>query len=226
MADQSILNPGNLLMVQERERYIARLLRRQGWASLETLRAFEAGCSTGYNMRALVQWGARPENVAGIDLDPAAVDYCKAHSPEIRVHGGSADEIPEADDSFDLALAFTLFSSVPDETISAGIAKELLRLVRPGGLIMVYDMRRRSPGNRSVHPISAEDIRRWFPRCPLRVKTLTLAPPVARRIGGPLPLLYGPLAAIPLARTHAMYVLRRPSGPGGADSVFNVQHGS
>ncbi|GIW15121.1 MAG: hypothetical protein KatS3mg063_0974 [Tepidiforma sp.] len=112
MADHSILQPGNLLMVQERERYLARLFARVGWSSLAELRAFEAGCSTGYNLRLLVQWGAKPQNLAGQDIDPAAVAYCRSRSSDIRVHEGSAERIPEPDRAFDLALAFTLFSSV------------------------------------------------------------------------------------------------------------------
>lgn len=211
MADQSILNPGNLLMVQERERFLARLLRKSGWASLESLRAFEAGCSTGYNLRMLVQWGGQPRNMAGIDLDPQAVEYCRAHSPEIRVHGGSADAIPEADGAFDLAIAFTLFSSVHDDVTSAGIAREMLRITRPEGLLIVYDMRRRNPGNKSVHPVSESDIRRWFPGCKLRTTSITLAPPLARRAGERASWLYGPLAKLPPLRTHAMYVLRKPA---------------
>ena len=213
MDNQSILHMGNLLMVQERERFLSRLFARQGIQSLEQLRAFEAGCSSGYNLRQLLQWGARPENLAGMDLDPVAVDYCKAHSPEIRVHHGSADAIPEPDEHFDLALAFTLFSSVPDEDVSAGIARELFRITRPGGLIVVYDMRRRNPSNSKVHRIESEDIRRWFPKCPLRVRSITLAPPLSRRLAAHAPFLYGPLATIPLLRTHAMYVLRRPALP-------------
>ncbi|GIW15120.1 MAG: hypothetical protein KatS3mg063_0973 [Tepidiforma sp.] len=90
------------------------------------------------------------------------------------------------------------------------IAGELVRITRPGGLIIVYDMRRRNPANPNVHPVLEDDIRRWFPRCPMRVKTLTLAPPIARRVGRFAPWLYGPLAAVPPLRTHAMYVLRRP----------------
>ena len=211
MADQSILNPGNLLMVQERERFLAGFFRRAGFSSLDDVRVFEAGCSTGYNLRAMVQWGGRPENMAGIDLDPAAVDYCKAHAPEIRVHSGSADHIPEADGGFDLALAFTLFSSVPDEAVSAGIGRELSRIVRPGGFVIVYDMRRKSPGNRNVHPVSSQDVRRWFPKCQLKSRSITLAPPLARGIGRRAGWCYGVLAAVPLLRTHEMHVLKKLS---------------
>lgn len=213
MNQHSILHMGNLLMVQERERFLSRLITRTGVESLDTFHAFEAGCSTGYNLRLILQWGARPENLAGIDLDPAAVDYCRAHSPEIRVHHGSADAIPEGDEQFDLSMAFTLFSSVLDEDVAHGIARELFRITRPGGLIVVYDMRRQNPRNKAVHRIDAEDLRRWFPKCPLRVQSITLVPPAARHVGSWAPWLYGPLAAIPPLRTHAMYVLRRPALP-------------
>lgn len=211
--NHSILQPGNLLMVQERERLIAKLLRRAGFETLDGLRAFEGGCSTGYNLRLLVQWGANPRDLAGMDLDEAAVEYVKAHSPEIRVHAGSADRIPEPDARFDLAMAFTLFSSVRDEDVSKEIAAELFRITRPGGLILVYDLRRRNPRNRNVHPVSAEDIRRWFPKCPMRTRSITLAPPLARPVGRWAPWLYGPLTMIAPLRGHAMHVLRRPALP-------------
>ncbi len=216
MADEqrhSILEMGNLLIVQERERLLSRILKRYGYATLDGVKAFEAGCSTGYHLRLMVQWGARPEDQAGIDLSPDAVEYCRAHAPEIRVHLSGADAIPEPDESFDLSLAFTLFSSVPVEETAAAIAAELFRVTKPGGLILVHDMRRSNPRNRAVHAVREADIRRWFPTCRLKIHTTTLAPPIARRVGGSLPWLYGPLAALPPLRTHAMYVLRRPALP-------------
>jgi SAM-dependent methyltransferase len=212
----SILEPGNLLIVQERDRFLSRLLRAQGWQSLTHLAAFEAGCSTGYNLRLLVQLGASPGLIAGMDVDPAAVAYVGSHSPEIRVHTGSAGAVPERDESFDLSMAFSLFSSVKDEAVARGIARELLRVTKRDGFIVVYDMRRRSPSNPNVHPIHAADIRRWFAGCHARAYSITLAPPIARGVGRRAPWLYGPLSAIPLLRTHAIYVIRPPALPGNA----------
>ena len=213
MVDHSILELGNLLMVQERERLLSKLFEQQDIRDLDGVKTFEAGCSTGYNLRLMVQWGARPEHQAGQDVDESAVAYCKTHAPEIRVHVGSATAIPEPEETFDLALAFTLLSSVPDEDIAHGIARELFRITRPGGLILIYDLRRDNPRNPSVHKLADDDIRRWFPSCPLKVHHLTLAPPIARHVGRWVPALYGPLAAIPPLRTHAMWVLRRPALP-------------
>ncbi|MFN0094148.1 MAG: class I SAM-dependent methyltransferase [Dehalococcoidia bacterium] len=206
----SILRIGNLLMVQERERWLSRFLARH-WPERESLdgfRVFEAGCSTGYNLRLFVQWGGRPEDMAGQDIDASLTQYCAEHAPEIRVHPGSAEHVPEPDEHFDLSLAFTLLSSVPTEETAGAIARELVRVTKPGGAIVVYDMRRRSR-NAATHPIMTSDIARWFAPCHVRTETITLAPPLARR----LPWLYGPLAAFPPLRTHAMHVVRRPALP-------------
>lgn len=208
--EHSALEMGNLLMLQERERFLVKQFRRRGIGSLEDLRIFEAGCSAGYNLRLMVQWGARPEHVVGMEIDPEQAEYVARRSSQIRVHVGSADNIPEEDKTFELAMAFTLFSSVTDEDVAHGIAREMFRITKPGGLIVVYDMRRRSRNPR-VHPVDVEDVRRWFPKCPMRMYPITLGPPLARLVGRYAPWLYGPLAAIPPLRTHAMYVLRRPA---------------
>jgi SAM-dependent methyltransferase len=205
----SLLAPGNLLIVQDRERWLARFLAKNT-RSTENLRVFEAGCGGGYNLRQLVQWGCRPERLCGMDLDGVGIDYLRSRSPEIRAYKGSADQVPEPDASFDLSLAFTLFSSVRDEETAAAIAAELYRLTRPGGAILVYDMRRSNPYNEDIRPVVTDDIRRWFPRCTIEKRSITLAPPLARSVARFAPWLYGPLAAIPPLRSHMMFVLRRP----------------
>lgn len=201
-------------MVQERERALAKILRRWQKGTLEDFKVFEAGCGGGYNLRTFVQWGCEPTNLYGVDIDAGRIAYAKAHSPEIPVHAVSADTVSQPDGAFDMTIAFTLFSSVRDEDIAAGIAAEMYRVTRPGGLILVYDMRRRNPYNEAVRPIVEDDIRRWFPKCPLRTRPITLAPPIARPVGRFAPWLYGPLAWIRPLRSHAFFVMRRPSqGP-------------
>lgn len=219
MRDHSPLEPGELLMAQERERFLARLLHGQGFETLADLKGFEAGSRTGYNLRLLVQWGASPGNVAGQVDTPAAAEQIQAYSQGIRVYASSAEAVPEPGEHFDLAMAFGLFSRVRDEDVARGIARELFRITRPGGLIVVYDVRRSNPRNRNTHSISAEDVRRWFPKCPLRTRSITLAPPIARPVAKYAPWLYGTLAALPLLRTHQMYVLRRPALPPIRDEI-------
>ena len=202
----SHLQPGNLLIVQERDRMLAATLAHAGYRSLERLRAIDVGCGGGYNLRYLVQLGATPANLAGVDISANALAYCESHSPGFRLHECDAVTIPEPSASFDLGLAFTLFSSIPSPGKCRDIAAEVLRVVRPGGLIVVYDMRRQNPANRSVHPVTKNDIRAWFPGCPVRSRSLTLLPQLARAA----PSLYWPLSRLPLLRTHLFHVIGRP----------------
>ncbi|GAB4320592.1 MAG: hypothetical protein Kow0010_00460 [Dehalococcoidia bacterium] len=185
---------------------VAAALVREGYRSLDTVRAIEVGCGGGYNLRHLVQLGATPANLAGVDISADALAYCEAHSPGFRLHRCDAITIPEPSASFDLGLAFTLFSSIPSPGKCRDIALELVRVVRPGGVILVYDMRRQNPANRSVHPVTKKDIQAWFPGCPVRSRSLTLVPQLARAA----PSLYWPLSRLPLLRTHLFHVVRRP----------------
>lgn len=211
MNDHTFVDPGDLLMVQERDRHLARIVQQNGHRTLAGVRVFEAGCGAGYNLRQAVQWGADAADVAGIDISEKRIREIHKRSPGIRTHVGSAEHIPEPDHWFDISLAFTLFSSIGDEEVTARIAGEMFRVTKPGGLIIIYDVRRRSPGNRAVHPVDNDDIQRWFPKCRVRTRHITLAPPLARKIGRFAPFLYGPLATIPLLRTHSLHVMRRPA---------------
>lgn len=197
-------------MIQERERYVAKIVRHRFGESLDEARVFEAGCGGGYNLRQLVQWGFAPENLLGVDVDQARVAYARTHSAQIDIRHCSADQVAAPDSSYDFSLAFTLFSSVPDEETAAAIAEEMFRLTAPGGILLIYDMRRRNPYNDVIRPVGADDIRRWFPKCPMVSRSITLVPPLARFAGRRAPWLYGPLAKLPFLRSHAMYLLRKP----------------
>lgn len=206
MGKHSALRPGNLQILQERDRHVRRLLVGAGLDDLASLRVFEAGCGEGRNLLELLRWGALAENMTGVDLDASRIEDGRSLNPAVRLEAASADSVDLDDDAVDLSLAFTLFSSVPDDSIAQAIAGEMLRVTRPGGLVLVYDMRRRSP-NPAVRPITAEQIRSWFGDREIESTSLTLAPPLARSPVGRSVLAYGLLAALPPLRTHQMHAV-------------------
>ena len=64
----SWFSPGHLFLVQERERRVLDLLARSGCLPISSKKILEVGCGTGYWLREFLKWGARPENVVGVDL--------------------------------------------------------------------------------------------------------------------------------------------------------------
>jgi SAM-dependent methyltransferase len=64
-------NPAHRYTLLHLERDLLDALHRHGGAALASLRILEVGCGSGYWLRQLVQWGASPERIVGIDLLPA-----------------------------------------------------------------------------------------------------------------------------------------------------------
>src|SRR5262249_26517482 len=101
----SWFSPGNLFIQQERERRILELLRKARMEDLSQLKILEVGCGTGDLLREFTQWGARPQNITGIDLLADDIAVARALcAPAVRLDVGSAAALPYPDESFDIVL--------------------------------------------------------------------------------------------------------------------------
>src|SRR6266446_3567457 len=102
-------SPGYQFMLQQRERRLLALLRRYGFAALESKTILELGCGTGQWLRDFVKWGARPENVTGIDLLPERVSKARRSCPPaVCIQCASAAQLPFSNARFDLVLQSTV----------------------------------------------------------------------------------------------------------------------
>lgn len=95
------------------------------------LSILDAGCGTGSTMHYLQEFG----RVAGIDLAPEAVSFCRQRGLD-RLGQASIVELPFADSSFDLVVSFDVMSSCELELASAAM-HEFFRVLRPGGHLML-----------------------------------------------------------------------------------------
>ena len=206
----SFFNPGNLFMVQTREWEVLRLLRRLDGTPLASKKILEIGCGTGHWLREFIRWGARPENLTGVDLLPERIAEARRLCPEgVRLTCGGANDVQAPDASFDLILQATVFTSVLEPRVKQQIAGEMLRLVRPEGTILWYDFRIDNPKNPDVRGVGRAEIRRLFPDCRIELRPITLAPPLARRLAGYSRWLCELLQACPLLCTHYLGAIRR-----------------
>ena len=131
----SYFNPAYLFMVQERERQLLGLLKKKGIDPLEGIKILEIGCGIGSWLRAFINWGAQPQNITGIDLLADRIAIARRLCPEaVRFECGSAARLEFADNSFDIVLQSTVFSSVLDPSMRQQIASEMLRVVKVNGV--------------------------------------------------------------------------------------------
>lgn len=116
-------------------------------------RVLEVGVGTGANL------GFYPDavdEVVGIDPNPGVLERARAALEEIEardqglpyrvlIEEGDAAALPHDDDSFDTAVAFLTLCSVPEPHT---VARELRRVLRPGGRLLVMEHVRAHPGSR------------------------------------------------------------------------------
>ena len=207
----SMFDPAQMLAVQERERKLLKRLAACGFHStLERARILEIGCGTGFWLREFIRWGARPENIVGIDLLPQRIASAQSLCPSgVTLSCQSATDLHNLPCSFDLVLQSTVFTSILEPQMKRRIANEMLRVLSPGGLIVWYDFHMSNPANPDVHGIKREEIKELFPGCHIQLERMTLAPPLGRPIARISPTLYRAAAAIKLLSTHYLGLIRK-----------------
>jgi len=195
--------PANLFIYQSRERAFLRLLRDRDCLPLGQQRVLDVGCGDGSVLRDLLRYGARPENLCGVDLLPDRVERARERTPGASIEVGDAQSLPYPDARFDLILGFTLLSSVVDAVARRRVASEMLRVAKPGGQVVLYDFWV-NPLNRDVRPLSHKDVDALFAGHTVAWRSVTLAPPITRllapRPGGWLACTL--LEMLPFLRTH------------------------
>jgi SAM-dependent methyltransferase len=192
-------------------------------ADLRERCVLEIGCGRGDWLADLEAWGARRERLAAIELDPATGLEAQARfagwraedgaliarGADIRI--GDATRLPWPDGSFDLVLQSTVFSSVLRADVRRAIAGEIQRVLRPDGAILWYDLCVDNPRNAAVRGVRAGEICALFPAYRVRLRRITLAPPLARRLAPVSWLAAEVLERLAVLNTHYLGVLRRES---------------
>jgi len=205
----TMFNPSALFFHQSRERALLRVLKTAGLEDLKDRQILEVGCGNGGVLRDMVRYGADPANCSGVDLLKGRIEEAKRISPNMSFSCTNAETLPFDDGTFDIVMSFTVFSSILDRTMREGLAKEMLRVLRPDGMVLYYDYHMDNPRNRDVRGVKKRDIEALFKGCEINLRRVTLAPPLARALAPISTVVCEMLEAIPLLRTHYLGLFRK-----------------
>ena len=217
----SVFRPSILFAKQQRVRTVIKALSREGMDPLSGRKVLEVGCGKGNWLADMEDWGAKRENLSGIELDlqrkaQAAARFA-AHqdetgrvlAPGADIRIGNATTLPWADESFDIVIQSTVFSSILDHDMKHRVAEEMARVLMPLGIIIWYDFSYNNPRNPNVRGIGHREIRSLFPGFSTGFHRITLAPPLASWVVPKTWLGALFLEKVGLFNTHILGILRR-----------------
>ena len=203
----SWFNAANLFTVQQRQRAILSSLKRAGITDLENLRILEMGCGGGGVLTEFLNFGARPQNLFGVDILRDRLASARGRLSSSHFANADGSHLPFPSASFDIVMQFTALSSILDSDLRRAICRDMLRVLRPSGLILWYDFWL-NPTNPQTHGIRPAEIRELFPACKFSLRKVTLAPPLARRL---VPLswtLSSMLESFKIFNSHYLAIIR------------------
>jgi ubiquinone/menaquinone biosynthesis C-methylase UbiE len=204
-------NPGNRAIKNERQRAIQHLLAQHHWLPLTNRAILDIGCGNGEVLAEMMLFGAQPEHLFGVDLMQHLLVDAKRKRPTLHFQQSNAEQLCFRDESMDLVLLFTVISSILDDPTAQRLAGEVCRVLKPGAAVLWYDMRYPNPRNANIRKVTRNALQHLFPNFTLTLRTVTVAPPIARRLGFTTHIAYPALATIPLIHTHYLGLLRKPA---------------
>lgn len=98
-------------------------------SKVQNPKILDVGCGTGANLEMLKQFGESE----GVDVSDDALEFCRKKG--LKVHKGLAEELPFADETFDLVTALDVVEHLDDDI--AGL-KEMRRVLKTGGKTLIF----------------------------------------------------------------------------------------
>lgn len=182
-------------------------LLKSNYGDLSAVRMLDIGAGPLLWLEEFSRMGIASENCYGADLLLWRLQEGRQAGRSAAAVACSADRLPFTDSSFDLVTQFTMMTSILDKPLKEDIAKEIVRVLKPGGFCLWYDFRLSNPQNRNARGIGRKEICQLFESFDIEMESTTLLPQLARKLIGPTVPLLKFFYRLPILRTHYLALI-------------------
>lgn len=169
-------------------------------------KVLEIGAGFGKNLLWFNYIGIPKENLFANEPDETRLLELRKILPEKNIYAGNAETL-RSETKFDIILQSTVFTSVLNESTKQTIAQKMMESLNRDGIILWYDFKYNSPGNKQVKGIKRNEIKLLFHTASeINFFNTTLLPPLARKLGSWYNLLN---FLFPFLRTHIVAVIKK-----------------
>src|SRR5437879_1289993 len=151
-------NLGNLAARRQRSRLMEAILARHGVTARRVARVLDVGCGGGDLLTWFVERGYGENQLHGGDVLEGRIASARRQVPGARLLLGDCRHLPFADHHFDLVCLIVVLSSVLSTQNREQLAREIVRVLRPGGFLLYYDIRYPSVANPHLRAASLAEV--------------------------------------------------------------------
>jgi ubiquinone/menaquinone biosynthesis C-methylase UbiE len=194
----------------------AAMVRALGWIKPDpqSTRVLDVGCGDGDSVWIFLRLGFEPANLFGVDIQEDRILQAKATNPLVKFECADATRLSFSDDTFDISMESMMFLQLTEDDIARRIASEMIRVTKPGGILLVSDWRYSKPGSdefKGVSPRRIADLYQIGKRTEVcRTFRGPLVPPVGRFLSKYLASAYFAIHSLfPFLAGHVITVLRK-----------------
>lgn len=137
------------------------------FGQLDQVSVLDIGCGIG-NYHSLLQHDVGA--LTGIDVSPESLEVARQRHSKVDYHHYNGNKLPFEDASFDTAITICVMHHVPPSNWQA-FANEMLRVLKPGGLALVFE-------HNPVNPLT----RRIVDRCPFDADAVLLSQSASKAV--------------------------------------------
>ena len=189
-------NPGNAAALAERQEVLGSLAARH--VGGRPVRVLDLGCGP----LSVIPDRLTVERRIGADLLLERLRAVRSSDADSTLANADGAHLPFPSRTFDVVLLSTVMSSVLNQETRKEIARETARVLNDGGIVLWYDFRLPSTTNRATRPVGRRELLRLFPGFSAEIRSVTLLPPLARRLGRRTGWAYPLLTRLPVLRSH------------------------
>lgn len=189
---------------QEEIKEVSEQLIRNYFSNLGDLKLLEIGAGSGHNAMMFEKMGIQLRNISFNELLEDRITVIKNSFPSNKLYAGDAITL-NFEERYDIIFQSTVFTSILRDQDRKALANKMWELLKPGGIILWYDFIYNNPNNPDVKKVSVAEVKELFGAAKnWRVKKVTLAPPIGRKVGK-----FYKLFNLPFLRSHILAVFQK-----------------
>lgn len=195
----SYLSPLNYYLLISKEKTLQSFLTKNYRKTLSTAKIMVVEFGDGSEIYSLMKYGVKPRNIYGTEIIKDYYENLKFNIPDANLRMVDNFIMPYPNGLFDIVIQTNFLSVIKKDSARSKMASEMFRLIKKGGKIFSYDLKKSTPTNIGI---DENQLTKLFPDASKITSVPTTINNDIAKSFVKYPLVCGTLEKVPFLTSH------------------------